>query len=53
MFTVVDKRDGKIKKVYNIKTNKSGYPNFLIYEPTNNGWVYKSAKYFIPVLDKE
>jgi hypothetical protein len=32
-------------KVYDIK-RKNGFPYFLIY--TNNQWIYKSAKHFIP-----
>lgn len=33
-------------KVYNVRDDKNGYPQFLIYE--NGEWKYMSAKYFAP-----
>lgn len=33
-------------KVYNVRDDKNGYPQFLIYE--NREWKYMSAKYFVP-----
>lgn len=32
--------------VFFIKTDKNGFPKFLIYE--NNAWLWFSAKYFEP-----
>ena len=49
-FKVIDKRNEtiKIRDVYNIRIDKNGFPQFLIYE-TPNGWVYRSAKFFEPI----
>lgn len=33
-------------QVYDIRCDKNGYPQFLIYR--NGQWVYRSAKYFVP-----
>ena len=33
-------------KVYNVRDDKNGYPQFLIYE--YGEWKYMSAKYFVP-----
>ena len=47
MFEVIEKKTKEKYIVYNVKTdNRTGYPHFLIYD---NVWVWKSAKYFIPV----
>ena len=43
---VVHKKTEKIFKVYKIKNNKNGYPNFLIYD--ENQWKWLSAKHFKP-----
>ena len=34
-------------KVYNVRDDGNGYPQFLIFE--DGQWRYKSAKYFTPV----
>lgn len=33
--------------IHNVRDDGNGYPMFLIYD--NGQWLYKSAKYFIPV----
>lgn len=46
---VMDKRNGKCYEVYNIRSDKNGYPHFLIYR--NNQWEYAKAKHFVPMED--
>ena len=43
---VVHKKTGKIFEVYEIKNDRCGYPNFLIYK--DNQWIRMSAKHFKP-----
>lgn len=38
--------EAKELTVYNIRDNKAGYPQFLVY--INNQWRYISAKFFKP-----
>lgn len=46
MFYVKYKSDTEAKpiKVYHVRDDKTGYPNFLIFE--NGDWKYRSAKFF-------
>ena len=46
MFNVYKKETNEIVDVYDIRTDRAGYPMFLIYE--NNQWKYRSAKHFKP-----
>lgn len=46
-MTFVEKKSGSFVKVYDIKTDKSGYPKFLIYD--NGQWLWKSAKHYRPL----
>lgn len=46
---VIDTVTQEAHEVYHIRDDKKGYPHFLIYE--NKQWLYKSAKYFIPVSE--
>lgn len=62
MFTVIekDKSNGydlvekkaipKVVKVYAVRDDKNGYPQFLVYE--NGEWKYRSAKYYCEVGGK-
>lgn len=43
---VVDKRDNKQYRVFDITYNKAGYPQFLIHK--DNQWMRISAKHFKP-----
>ena len=36
--------------VYDVKMNRNGYPNFLIY--IDGQWKYLSAKHFAPLKDE-
>lgn len=47
MFNVYKKETDEIVNVYDIRTDRAGYPMFLIYE--NNQWKYRSAKHFKPI----
>ena len=58
MFTVIEKGSteydenlgvncSKHVKVYAVRDDKNGYPQFLIYE--NGEWKYRSAKYYCEV----
>lgn len=47
---VYERKTGKEFEVYDICYNKSGYPEFLIYD---SGWLVKSAAYFRPVKERE
>ena len=38
--------------VYDIRTDKSGYPEFLIFGGVHDEWIWKSAKFFRPVESK-
>ena len=55
VFTVIEKNTteydlnlrtntSKLVKVYAVRDDKNGYPQFLIYE--NGEWKYRSAKYY-------
>ena len=44
-----DKEYRKKYKVYNVRDDGNGYPQFLIFD--DGQWKYKSAKYFIPVKE--
>ena len=37
--------------VYHIRDDHNGYPTFLIHE--DGQWIYRSAKYFMPVENGE
>ena len=58
VFTVIEKGSteydenlgvnySKYVKVYAVRDDKNGYPQFLIYE--NGEWKYRSAKYYCEV----
>lgn len=53
MFNVYKKETDEIANlyeivnVYDVKTDRAGYPMFLIFE--NNQWKYRSAKHFKPI----
>ena len=58
VFTVIEKNAteygknlktdiSKLVKVYAVRDDKNGYPQFLIYE--NGEWKYRSAKYYCEV----
>ena len=49
IFSVISKETGDIKTVYDVRTNKVGYPHFLIYD--NGQWKYMSAKHFEPISE--
>ncbi len=46
MFKVKHKVSNSVVDVYDIHYDKTGYPQFLIYE--NNQWVRVSAKHYKP-----
>lgn len=46
MFNVYKKETDEFVNVYDIRTDRAGFPMFLIYE--NNQWKYRSAKHFKP-----
>ena len=46
MFKVIEKHTGRIYNVYDVKYDKCGYPQLVIYK--NGQWQIKSAKYFVP-----
>ena len=46
MFNVFTKEKDSLRVVYDIRTDRAGYPMFLIYE--DNQWKYRSAKHFRP-----
>lgn len=41
----------KVYTVYGVRTDKVGYPQFLVY--FDNQWQYMSAKYFKPIEEEE
>lgn len=45
-LNVINKKDGKDYKVYDIVYDKTGYPQFLVYK--DGEWVRMSAKHFRP-----
>ena len=47
LFQVMIKETDDIKSVYDVRTDKTGFPQFLIYD--NGQWRYMSAKHFKPV----
>lgn len=50
-LNVINKKDGKDYKVYDIAYDKAGYPHFLIYKDGN--WVRMSAKHFRPYNEED
>lgn len=46
IFSVISKT-GKFYEVYSVKSDKHGYPHFLIYD--DKQWKWRSAKNFEPV----
>ena len=46
LMIVKHKKTGKIFEVYEIKNDRCGYPNFLIYKDSQ--WKWMSAKHFKP-----
>lgn len=46
MFKMYDKFTEEEVNVYNVRDDKSGYPQFLV--RLNGVWIYKSAKNFKP-----
>ena len=62
VFTVIEKNSteydkdlktniSKSVKVYAVRDDKNGYPQFLIYE--NGEWKYRSAKFYCEEKQKE
>lgn len=51
MFKVKHKVSNSVVDVYDIQYDKTGYPQFLIYE--NNQWVRVSAKHYKPNIDEK
>lgn len=51
MFKVKHKVSNSVVDVYDIVYDKTGYPQFLIYE--NNQWVRVSAKHYKPNIDEK
>lgn len=49
MFEALYCPDANKLIVYNIRDDKTGYPQFLVY--LDNQWRYISAKYFKPVKE--
>lgn len=48
MFTVFNKITDQHCVVYGVRTDKKGYPYFLIYDDPQ--WVWMSAKHFVPII---
>lgn len=46
LFAVFDKKNQTFVKVYDVRNDSNGFPNFLIYK--NGQWKYMSAKHFAP-----
>ena len=44
LFAVLDKENLTFVKVYDVRNDSNGFPNFLIY--SNGQWKYVSAKHF-------
>lgn len=51
MFKVKHKVSNSVVDVYDIVYDKTGYPQFLVYE--NNQWVRVSAKHYKPNVDEK
>lgn len=51
LFNVINRQTKHIAKVYGIEDDSNGYPKFLIRE--REQWIWKSAKYFIPIEAEE
>ena len=49
-FLVWDKETERDVRVYDIRYDANGYPQFLIYDRTTNQWLLKSAKHFWPII---
>lgn len=47
LYRVINKKTGHIESVYDTRTDKNGFPHFLIYE--DNQWKYRSAKHYVPM----
>lgn len=47
LFSVLLKETDDIKFVYDVRTDKTGYPHFLVYD--DGEWKYMSAKHFVPI----
>lgn len=37
--------------VYDVSYDSNGAPLFLVYDSTNNAWVRKAAKHFLPTAE--
>lgn len=48
MFTVIDADTSELVKVFAVKDDSTGYPNFLIFD---GSWKYRSAKNYIPTYE--
>ena len=48
MFTVIDAATSELVKVFAVKDDSNGYPNFLIFD---GSWKYRSAKNYIPTCE--
>lgn len=48
MFAVYDKTN-EFVRIWNIRDDKNGFPQFLIYDEEENAWKYISAKHFSAV----
>ena len=51
MFKVKHKVSNSVVDFYDIGYDKTGYPQFLVYE--NNQWVRVSAKHYKPNVDEK
>ena len=49
-FLVWDKETERDVRVYDIRYDANGYPQFLIYDRLMNQWLFKSAKHFRPII---
>ena len=48
VFTVIDVATSELVKVFAVKDDSNGYPNFLVFD---GAWKYKSAKNYIPTYE--
>lgn len=49
MFKVIDRYNNHIVQVFSVRDDKSGFPQFLVFE--HNSWKWVSAKRFLPQSD--
>lgn len=49
-FLVWDKELERDVRVYDIRYDANGYPQFLIYDRLQGQWLFKSAKHFWPII---